>query len=129
MGNATSMTMQAETPRRAVGFAHVVVGDDAAPAIAATAADLGSTLICMSTRGRGRIAGAVVGSVARSLLQTAREPIVVVGPFADRPSPFGSPPPVPLSVPRLVACVDGTPPSESMLPVAGAWADTLGMSL
>ncbi|HEX2048566.1 MAG TPA: universal stress protein [Acidimicrobiales bacterium] len=109
---------------------HVVVGDDAAGAIAATAADLGSALICMSTHGRGRIVGAVVGSVARSLLQAAREPIVVVGPVADRPRPFAeSAPPVPLSVPRLVACVDGTPPSETLLPVAGRWADALGMSL
>ena len=109
---------------------HVVVGDDAAAAIAATATDLGSALICMSTHGRGRIAGAVVGSVARSLLQATREPIVVVGPFADRPSPFvESAPPVPLSVRRLVACVDGAPASESVLPVAGGWADALGMSL
>ena len=109
---------------------HVVVRDDAAAGIAATAADLGSALICMSTRGRGRMAGAVVGSVARSLLQSAGEPIVVVGPLADRPSPFlESVPPVPLSVPRLVACVDGTPPSESLLPVAGRWADALAMSL
>ena len=108
---------------------HVVVGDDAAAAIAATATDLGSALICMSTHGRGRIAGAVVGSVARSLLQAARQPIIAVGPFADRPRPFGSEPPVPLSVPRVVACVDGTPPSESLLPVAGRWADALGMSL
>ena len=109
---------------------HVVVGDDAAAAIAATATGLNSALVCMSTHGRGRIAGAVVGSVARSLLQAAREPIVVVGPFADRPGPFvESAPPVPLSVPRLVACVDGTPASESLLPVAGRWADALGMSL
>ena len=83
----------------------------------------------MSTHGRGRIAGAVVGSVARSLLQAAREPIVVVGPSADRGGPYESARPVPLSVPRLVACVDGTPPSESLLPVAGTWADALGMSL
>ena len=108
---------------------HVVVGAEAAAAIAATATDLGSALICMSTHGRGRIAGAVVGSVARSLLQAARQPIIAVGPFADRPRPFGSEPPVPLSVPRVVACVDGTPPSESLLPVAGRWADALGMSL
>lgn len=109
---------------------HVVLSDDAASAISATATDLGSTLICMSTHGRGRIAGAVVGSVARSLLQAAPDPIVVVGPFADRPSPYvESPRPVPLSVPRLVACVDGTPASESLLPVAGTWADALGMSL
>ena len=108
---------------------HVVVGDDPAAGIAETAAGLGSSLVCMSTHGRGRVTGAVVGSVARSLLQRSREPIVAVGPFADRPRPYASTIPVPLSVPRLVACVDGSPPSESLLPVAGAWADALGMSL
>ncbi|HUR23684.1 MAG TPA: universal stress protein [Acidimicrobiales bacterium] len=109
--------------------AHVVVGDDPATAIAETAAGLGSSLLCMSTHGRGRVTGAVMGSVARSLLQTTRDPIVAVGPFADRPRPFSSTVPVPLSVPRLLACVDGTPPSESVVPVAGAWASALGMSL
>ena len=108
---------------------HVVVGHDPAAAIDEIAAGLGSSLVCMSTHGRGRVTGAVVGSVARSLLQRTREPIVAVGPFADRPRPFSSTAPVPLSVPRLVACVDGSPPSESLLPVAGAWADALGMSL
>lgn len=108
---------------------HMAVDDDPAAAIAATAADLGSALICMSTHGRGRIAGAVMGSVARSLLQATREPIVAVGPFADRPRSFRPGSPAPLSVPRLVACVDGKPPSESLLPVAGRWAEALGMSL
>jgi nucleotide-binding universal stress UspA family protein len=116
-------------PDSAAEHVHVVVGDDPVSAIAETAAGLGSSLVCMSTHGRGRVTGAVVGSVARSLLQRAREPIVAVGPFADRPRPFSSTIPVPLSVPRLLACVDGTPPSESLLPVAGAWADALGMSL
>ena len=108
---------------------HVVVDDDEAAAIAAIAAELGSALVCMSTRGRGRVAGAIMGSVARALLQQAREPIVAVGPFADRPGPFEAAAPVPLSVPRLVACVDGSPASESLIPVAGQWAETLGMSL
>jgi nucleotide-binding universal stress UspA family protein len=116
-------------PDSAPEHVHVVVGDDPAAAIAETAAGLGSSLVCLSTHGRGRVTGAVVGSVARSLLQGTQEPIVAVGPFADRPRPFSSTAPVPLSVPRLVACVDGSPPSESLLPVAGAWADALGMSL
>lgn len=116
-------------PDSAAADVHVVVADDPVMAIAETAAGLGSTLVCMSTHGRGRVTGAVVGSVARSLLQSTREPIVAVGPFADRPRSFSSTIPVPLSVPRLVACVDGSPPSESLLTVAGAWADALGMSL
>jgi nucleotide-binding universal stress UspA family protein len=116
-------------PDGAAEHLHVVVGDDPAAVIAETAAGLGSALLCMSTHGRGRVTGAVMGSVARSLLQRTREPIVAVGPVADRPGRFSSKAPVPLSVPRLVACVDGSPPSESLLPVAGAWADALAMSL
>jgi nucleotide-binding universal stress UspA family protein len=67
--------------------------------------------------------------VARSVLQTVREPMVAVGPFVDRPRWFGSKLAPPLSVPRVVACVDGGPPSERVLPVAAAWARVLGMSL
>jgi nucleotide-binding universal stress UspA family protein len=84
-----------------------VVGQDAAQAIEARAADLGSCLVCLSTHGHGRLAGAVIGSVARSLLESTPEPIVAVGPSADRARETVPRPPAPLSVPRLVACVDG----------------------
>jgi nucleotide-binding universal stress UspA family protein len=107
----------------------VVVGDDPAVAIERRAAELSPCLVCLSTHGRGRIAGAIIGSVARSLLQATRQPIIAVGPFADRPTPTVPQPPAPLSIPRLVACVDGRSPSESVLPVAAAWAQRLGMSL
>lgn len=108
---------------------HVVVGSDAAAGVATKAAELGSTLVCLSTHGRGRLVGALIGSVARSLLQQAREPIVAVGPLVGRPHDFVSTPPPPLSVPRLVACVDGTGSSERVLPLAAAWAKALGMTL
>jgi nucleotide-binding universal stress UspA family protein len=60
--------------------------------------------------------------------------MVAVGPFAERPPDFvsrKSPAPlrVPLSVPSLVACVDGSASSEAVLPAAAAWAATFGMSL
>lgn len=116
-------------PGGATDHVHVVVGDDPAATIAETAAELGSSLVCLSTHGRGRVTGAVVGSVARSLFQEAGQPIVALGPFANRPAPFASTAPVPLSVPRLLACVDGSAASERLVPVAGEWADALGMSL
>jgi nucleotide-binding universal stress UspA family protein len=56
--------------------------------------------------------------------------MVVVGPFADRPHQFDeSYVPLPLSVPRLVACVDGGPTSECVLTVAATFANALQMSL
>jgi nucleotide-binding universal stress UspA family protein len=107
-----------------------VVVDDAVPtAIARRAAELAPCLLCLSTHGHGRFAGAVLGSVARSLLQSTRQPLIAVGPYADRPRETVPKPPPPLSIRRLVACVDGGPASERVLPVAVAWAEALGMSL
>jgi nucleotide-binding universal stress UspA family protein len=115
----------------AVGDDHVevVVGNDPASAIQRRAAQLSECLVCLSTQGRGRFVGAVIGSVARSLLQTIGEPIVAVGPYADRPTSRVPHPPAPLSAPRLLACVDGSAHSETMLPVAAAWARRLEMAL
>src|SRR5207244_7813305 len=52
-------------------------------------------------------------------------------PSADNPGwsrrPRGWP--EPLSVRRIVACVDGSGPSEQVLPLAAAWARALGMSM
>jgi nucleotide-binding universal stress UspA family protein len=112
----------------------VVVADDPVAAIERRVEQLESPLLCMATQGRGRAVGSLVGSVARSLIERSRSPIVAVGPFAERPPEFVSrrspaPLPVPLSIPRLVACVDGSPSSEAVLPVAAAWSVALGMSL
>jgi len=107
----------------------VTMGGDPAAAIARRADELGDCLVCLSSHGRGRLAGAVVGSVARAVLQATRRPVVVVGPALAEPDPESEAPPPPLAVPRLVACVDGGTTSEAVLPVAGAWARTLGMAL
>jgi nucleotide-binding universal stress UspA family protein len=92
---------------------------------------LGSCVVCLATRGRGRLHGALVGSVARSLLQRSVDPVVALGPHADNPgwSPRPLIWPEPLSVPRLVACVDGGAASEQVLPLAAAWAKALHMML
>jgi nucleotide-binding universal stress UspA family protein len=112
------------------GRAVVVTGGDPAEVIAGRAEELGSCLVCLSTHGRGRLSGAVVGSVARSLLQRSSAPIVALGPFADRPGWSRARRwPAPLSVRRIVACVDGSDSSEEVLPVATAWARALTMSL
>ena len=46
--------------------AFVVAGGDPAAGIASRARELGSCLVCLSSQGRGRVGGAVIGSVARS---------------------------------------------------------------
>ncbi len=107
----------------------VVVGADPVEAIERRRDELGNCLVCMSTHGRGRVSGAVIGSVARALLQRTNVPIVAVGPIADRPESSVDQWPEPLAVSRLVACVDGSAASEAVLPEAAAWANALGMRL
>jgi nucleotide-binding universal stress UspA family protein len=111
--------------------AHVVAGGEPAETIARRADELGSCVVCLSTHGRGRLGGALVGSVARSLLQRSPDPVVALGPSADNPGWTPRPRmwPEPLSVPRIVACVDGTHTSEQVLPIARVWARALSMSL
>ena len=109
----------------------VVSGGEPAETIARRADELGACVVCLSTHGRGRLGGALVGSVARSVLQRSSDPIVALGPSADNPgwTPRPRSWPEPLSVPRIVACVDGSETSEQVLPMAGAWARALSMSL
>lgn len=109
----------------------VVTEGDPSDVIARHAEELGSCVVCLSTHGHGRLRGAVVGSVARSVLQRASAPLVAVGPMADDPgwTPRPRSWPEPLSTPRLVACVDGSGTSEQVLPIAAAWASALGMSM
>jgi nucleotide-binding universal stress UspA family protein len=71
----------------------------------------------------------VLGSVAAAVVRRARQPIVAIGPtVAARPgTPAG--PGAPLAAGRLVACVDGSPSSETVLPVAASWAAALDLAL
>lgn len=126
-------TLAAAALRVEAGDERVFVVDegDAAEVIAGRAEALGSCLVCLTTHGRGRLRGAAVGSVARSLVQASPGPIVALGPSADNPgwSPRPRSWPEPLSVPRIVACVDGGELSEQVLPMAASWARALDMSL
>lgn len=110
---------------------HIVTDGEPAEAIARRAEELDACVVCMSTHGRGRLSGAFVGSVARSLLQRSRDPLVALGPMADNPgwTPRPRSWPEPLSIPRIVACVDGSDSSEQILPVATRWAAALGWSM
>ena len=113
----------------------VVVADDPARAIAQRAQELAPSVVCLSTMGWGRVVGSVIGSVTRELLQSCTQPVVAVGPHADRPPALVGRPrrrpsdfPAPLSNPSLLACVNG-PESEAVLPHAAHWAEVLGMRL
>ena len=108
---------------------HVEVDTDVAAAVHRRAASLDACLICLSTHGRGRLAGTLVGSTARDIIERARHPVVVAGPLVVHPDLEDHTVTAPLAVDHLVACVDGTPSSENGLPIAAAWAHALGMKL
>jgi nucleotide-binding universal stress UspA family protein len=118
------------------GAVEVVVAPNPAEVISRRREELGSTIVCMSTHGRGRVHGALIGSVARSVLLSSKAPVVAVGPHADRPGSLVGRPrhrpsnwPEPLSVGAIVACVDGSSASETVLPVAAGWAAVLDSAL
>jgi nucleotide-binding universal stress UspA family protein len=108
---------------------HVEVDTDFAAAVHRCAAQLESCLICLSTHGRGRIAGIVIGSTARDIIERSNQPVVVAGPYVVDPDTESETAIRPLGVDHLVVCVDGTPASELGLPVAAAWANALAMKL
>jgi nucleotide-binding universal stress UspA family protein len=108
---------------------HVEVDTDVAGAIHRRAAELDACLVCMSTHGRGRLAGTLIGSTARDIIERGLEPVVVAGPLVVHPDPEDETATPPLEVDRLIACVDGTVASERGLPIAAAWADALRMKL
>jgi nucleotide-binding universal stress UspA family protein len=108
---------------------HVEVDTDVAGAVQRCASQFDSCLVCLSTQGRGRVPGAVVGSTARDIIERGHAPAVVAGPFVVDPNPEDHTATPPLEVDHLVACVDGTPTSERGLAVAAAWAHALGMKI
>lgn len=59
---------------------HVVVGDDAADALAQVAARHGVDVLCISSHARSGISRALVGSVADRLLRATRLPVLVLRP-------------------------------------------------
>jgi len=108
---------------------HIEVGTDDAAAVHRCASDLDACLICLSTHGRGRVPGTLIGSTARDIIERCRKPVVVAGPLVVHPDPHDETAIRPLGVDHLVACVDGTPDSELGLAVVAAWGDTLGMKV
>ena len=71
--------------------------------------------VVLASHGRGRSA-ALLGSVAEELLERIFGPVLVVGPHATTVT-FDGP---------IIATVDGSTASESVLPLAAAWGIELG---
>lgn len=81
-----------------------------------------STLVCMATHGRGGMGHAVLGSVAESVLGKSEHPLLLVGPRLQTCLSA-------LEPPNLLVAVDGSEISETIVPTAADWAQTLGLSV
>jgi nucleotide-binding universal stress UspA family protein len=87
--------------------------------------DVGANLIVVGSRGRGRIASALLGSVSRALARDARCPVMIVpdGAPVDGPRPSGD---APNGRPTIIAGVDGSEQSSVAAHFARELADQLG---
>jgi nucleotide-binding universal stress UspA family protein len=101
------------------GKALVIDADDVPAAILGAISEVPAHVLVMGSHGRGRSAS-VIGSVTAEVAARAPEPLVVAGPNVPAEQPLAG---------RLVACVDGSAWSESVLPTAASWAVTLGLGL
>jgi nucleotide-binding universal stress UspA family protein len=95
-----------------------VVDLDPAGAIHEALRRLDDAVVCMASHGRGRSA-ALVGSVATDVVARGHDPLIVVGPFIAEE----------LKGAGVLACVDETPGSATLVPIALRWARLLGERL
>ncbi len=75
--------------------------------------------VCMATHARTGLKRLMFGSVAEQIIRESDDPVLLLGPecnFRD-----------PADLRQVIVCLDGTPTAESAVPLAGAWANTLGI--
>lgn len=72
-------------------------------------------ILCMATHGRSGLRSALLGSTAEAVLCRVTHPVVLVGPAVANPV-------LPGERARLVACSDGSPFADAILPTAARWA-------
>lgn len=73
-------------------------------------------VLCMSTRGQGGLAEALLGTVSDEVLTTVQVPVVLVGPHCAA----GEPPSR-----NLLVSIDGSDASFAVLPTVADWANRL----
>jgi nucleotide-binding universal stress UspA family protein len=76
-------------------------------------------LVCLATHGHDRTAG-LVHSVSAAVVAASDGPVLLVGPAVPAPPVTGR---------GLAVCVDGSPESEAIMPVAVGWAGALSIGV
>lgn len=94
-------------------------GTDPSAAIVEHVAGLVNAAVALTSHARRGLTSAVLGSTAASVLGLSPDPIVLFGPHHAHGG----------SLTRVVACVDGSELSESILPAAVRWARAGGVPL
>lgn len=107
----------------ATRVADKIVVEDRPPAdaIIDTAHAGPNRIVCMTTHGRGSFRWAVLGSVAENVVSRSPDPVLLVGPRC-RPEPLQA-------AGRMIICVDGTPASLAVVPLACDWARALHLEV
>ena len=103
------------------GTAETRVDYDVAAVVLQLARERDPALVCMASHGRGRLSEAVLGSYTTAVLAATTAPVLLAGPRLDPARRMDERP--------VVACVDGSEPSEAGVSVAAAWAGMLGVPL
>jgi nucleotide-binding universal stress UspA family protein len=99
----------------------VIRGDDVSAALQQVVNAAPEPVICMTTHGRGRVGGAIIGSTAEQLLRGVEAPFLLVGPHCDGDWSIESN--------RLLACLDESPTSNAVLHPASELCRALGLEL
>lgn len=109
-----ALAAELDAPRTGV---EVRFGVPIAEIIAATAAP--ERLVCMSTRGRGAVVHALLGSVASGVVREVGRPVMLVGPEVEPEAPreFGS----------VLVPYDGSKTAEAVVPAVTGLASALRM--
>jgi nucleotide-binding universal stress UspA family protein len=99
----------------------IIPHDNAAEALGDFDAADPRTLICMTTKGKGALRRALLGSTALSVVEHSPHAVVLIGPHCDLNSTA--------PIEHVVICVDGTPEAEVIIPWAMAWATTTATAI
>ena len=73
-------------------------------------------LVAMATHARSGLGRVLIGSVTEAVIRRTSRPVLLLGPRAD---------PVPPAPRSLILCVDGSPLSEALIPIAAFRAQAL----
>jgi nucleotide-binding universal stress UspA family protein len=112
--NPTAVLDEAQRRIGAPTKSLVLDHDDAAQALGAYDASEAETLLCMTTRGRGALRRAILGSTALSVVEHSPYAVVLIGPDCDltKTGPID----------HIIICLDGTADAEVIIPWATEWA-------